>query len=330
MLSIRKGIIYMIKRQETIYLKSIAIILVIGEHVLGSFCGFENGHILNLMGTGAVCLFLVLSGYGTYVSYSGGIELKDYWNKKIDKIFLPYWIVTLLYVFCFMRSLPVIIIMKNLLCIDYDRNIDGTMWYMSFLLLFYAAFYIIFKFKIEDPVKILFLTLFGLCLNDLAAQGTFKACSWQFCNNYLAFPSGVFLGWISKFTFPKKIIQTGKLLKILLLALSVILYYLILRFDKDAFGILGIALSLGCIMLVSLISPYLQNIKVDIFKVTGKYSYILYLLEGKFISITGACIPYDNYIIKICVFLIFLVGFSCVFSRLLSLRRAITYHSANN
>lgn len=59
-----------VKRQETIYLKSIAIILVIGEHVLGSFCGFENGHILNLMGTGAVCLFLVLSGYGTYVSLS--------------------------------------------------------------------------------------------------------------------------------------------------------------------------------------------------------------------------------------------------------------------
>ena len=132
-------------------LKGIAIILVVAEHVMGNY--FQtSSELRNYMGTGGVSLFLILSGYGVYLSYQQNGLNVDYWNKKINQIFLPYWITTLLFGIYIKSSNT--ILLKNLLCVDYDRNYDGTMWYMSLLLIEYSAFFVIFYCKGFDIVKI--------------------------------------------------------------------------------------------------------------------------------------------------------------------------------
>ena len=70
---------------KSLFLKGIAILLVLIGHTFGS------NYKLGVFG---VNLFLILSGYGIYKSFNKN-GLKDYFKKKIEKVYIPYLLVTI-------------------------------------------------------------------------------------------------------------------------------------------------------------------------------------------------------------------------------------------
>ncbi|MBB5264807.1 peptidoglycan/LPS O-acetylase OafA/YrhL [Catenibacillus scindens] len=83
-----------ISRNESSILKGIAICMVIFAHILVIYFS-ANEYLGNILGTGGVCIFLILSGYGVCKSFLEKEITSTHWNNKIDKVFIPYWIVTL-------------------------------------------------------------------------------------------------------------------------------------------------------------------------------------------------------------------------------------------
>jgi len=205
-----------IDRKISNYLKAIAIIFVIFfDHIFGGTFSLITSVPF---GAGAVNIFLILSGYGLYVSYcSKGLNVKSYWSKKIDTIFIPYTIITVIY-FVYLRfigtNVSFYILLKNILCIDFQRHIDGTMWYMSFLLIWYMVFFFVFYFGFPKIFKILIMFFGGCVFHQYIFNNIFDVCSWQFSVNAFAFPTGILIGYVfeilNKLT---KIIDINKYVK---------------------------------------------------------------------------------------------------------------------
>ena len=147
----KAGHVLEIKRVPSEYLRGIAVVCVILGHILGGTFGVISTHINSILGIGGVNIFLLLSGYGLYQSFQkSGLQGKAYWDKKIEKVFFPYSVITVAYYLymLFRGTAPgYVALLRNIFCIDYVRTMDGTMWYMSFLLLWYIAFFCIFYFK---------------------------------------------------------------------------------------------------------------------------------------------------------------------------------------
>lgn len=269
-----------ISKYETNSLKGVAIFLVVAAHIMGNYLGDYFGnyeYFLNVLGTGGVCVFFVLSGYGVYMSfYEKGIT-NTYWNNKFKKIFIPYWGVTIIY-FIITRKVSFTILLKNLLFVDYERNIDGTMWYMSFLILWYLIFYLLYKFEIPDLFRICFLFIISGAIYENSYF--FRGCGWQFQQNIISFPLGVLAA--SCICRLKRKIEIKKIVLYLMTLLIGILYvYGIIR--NTVFQKLGIILVMFLILLIKTIIK--SDLKCKAFYIVGTYSYFVYLIEGKILEI---------------------------------------------
>lgn len=87
-----------INRISSEYLRGLAIVFVVLGHILGGTFGVIDEHTTSLLGIGGVNIFLLLSGYGLYCSYrKNGVQGKKYWDKKIEKVFIPYAVITVVY-----------------------------------------------------------------------------------------------------------------------------------------------------------------------------------------------------------------------------------------
>ena len=74
----------MFSRDLSTYLKGLAIILVIINHI-GECYGFPGP-----LGAIGVTIFLLLSGYGLNESLKVKNGVKGYWNNKFISIYIPY------------------------------------------------------------------------------------------------------------------------------------------------------------------------------------------------------------------------------------------------
>ncbi len=266
-------------RTMTTMLKAIAILMVITAHLLPR--EWVDEYTANLLGTGGVAIFLVLSGYGLYMSYvKKGISV-DFWKNKYHKVYVPYVITTLIYVVVFANHLTVNVLCKNLLLIDYKRNIDGTMWYLSFLIIWYIAFFVLFCCPIPSLIRV--FLLFGLAYWFQAyAANYFAGCAWQFVTNAVAFPTGVFIAWLAN------VILNSKYKRIFLKCMPVIsavalgVYCWGAMWREVSFGVLGILLFVFTGGIVKLLSKI--GILAKILNIVGVNSLLLYLVEGKVIT----------------------------------------------
>lgn len=263
-----------IHKIETSVLKAWAIIFVVISHIVNIYFKGDLS-FTGLLGTGGVAVFLFLSGYGLYVSYEDKGLSKNFWNNKIQNIFLPYWLVTCIYYLIFIQEKSAVVLMKNLFCIDYERKIDGTMWYMSFLIIWYLLFYFLYSFEIHNIVRIFILFLFAYCLREKA--DLFKACGWQFSNNFLSFPIGVSFAFISKRLRLNALTWTASIL----LTLTALIYVCLI--NKASYQQTGI-LIIMILVLVVYIKRKL-NFQCRIFMIIGNCSYLIYLIEGKIFDI---------------------------------------------
>lgn len=111
-------------------LKGAAILLVLLGHA----------GIVRQGGAGGVALFLILSGYGLN-SACEARGLDGYWQRRIRKVWLPYFFIGLLDVFL-LGPRGAAGVLCTLLGLDLGLIADLTMWYISYIFFWYLAYYL--------------------------------------------------------------------------------------------------------------------------------------------------------------------------------------------
>lgn len=279
---------FSIDRTTSGYLRAVSILLVILGHLLGGKYGVISTQTQALMGNGGVTIFLLLSGYGLYASWQAkGLNAKTYWSGKINRIFLPYIAVTVLYYLYLLwigTDLGAGILLDNLLCLDFQRHMDKTMWYMSFLLIWYIVFFVLFYFDYPTPAKIGLLVVVGFAFRDYWLKDVFADCTWQFYTHAFSFPLGVLMGYgmeLANRSFRDQAALPWKTAAGWILAgISLVVFILgwveILPLDYWQYGILLFIVLYRLLRSIPKKLPVLGSI--------GGCSFMMYLVEEKLIA----------------------------------------------
>ena len=93
-----------------------------------------------------VAIFLIVSGYGLYISFEKN-GLNCFFRKRLFKVLIPYWIVTILWILIdYILELNVYS-KKELLFsfLGFFNKIDVTMWFISFIIFWYVCFWATFR-----------------------------------------------------------------------------------------------------------------------------------------------------------------------------------------
>lgn len=148
--------------EKTNYIKGIAILLMIIHHLFWNVPGY--GIIINGMSIsqrigviGKVCvtLFLILSGYGLYLSTKNHkIDKISFYKKRLLKLFPNYWIIvifSLIIGFIFFRTklidilagnapIKIILTLTGLPYLLGYQFLNASWWFMSIILFYYVIF----------------------------------------------------------------------------------------------------------------------------------------------------------------------------------------------
>lgn len=144
-------------------LKGLAILLVILSH-LNVIQFIQVPEIFVFSGAWGVAIFLFLSGYGLAQSYLVKGLNYNFISKRLSKVWVPYviasvlWILIDFYVLSIQYSWKQIVL--TLLGIDLTCAIDQSMWFITYIMLWYMAFFLCFKLPIPDMLKV--IPLFGI------------------------------------------------------------------------------------------------------------------------------------------------------------------------
>ncbi len=258
-----------ISKKDSSQGKALAILMVLISH-LGQKYGINH---LSYFGTFGVTLFLFLSGYGLTISYKKN-GLKDYFKKRYNKVLFPYELITIIWIFFDVigqKKYSTKIYLLSFLGIDYTRSIDPTMWYVTFIILWYVIFYIIFKLSKKDSTRFTILNLFGLFFLIFVKSGILKEIAEPFSLHSITFPIGVGIA-----LYEERIRQYINIKSKILIIILISICYLIAK------KVMILYLPTMCLDLISLvlIIYILKYFNFKTLNFIGKYSYYIYLVEG--------------------------------------------------
>lgn len=133
-------------------------------HHLYQFTGFfQNtyfGHALNLLGSWAVAVFIFLSGYGIYCSYSekGDSYIRQFLKNRFLPLYLSYVLAVVFYfIFDLKNGIGIKAVLKSL---TWGGTIVSFGWYFQMLFVLYIAFFLVFRFFKNRYIRNLVI---GLC-----------------------------------------------------------------------------------------------------------------------------------------------------------------------
>jgi len=180
-------------RDQTTQLLGISILLVIVGHLWWHVA--EDQPALILSGD-AVAMFLLLSGYGlTISSNSRKPTLIYYISQRVKRVMIPYWVITFALILLDYFLLNKVYSFKDIILTSlginlYDSliNIDYVRWYVTFLLVWYAIFFIVIT-KVKNSQRI--AVLFALAGFIFVAEYYFAPFYWY---QIFAFPAGCLIG----------------------------------------------------------------------------------------------------------------------------------------
>jgi len=300
------------------WMKGMAILLVIACHSLTN---------LSHVGTWGVSLFLLISGFGLTQAYlKKGLD--HFFQKRLSKVLFPYTMITAVWILIDMlflqRSYSLDTVLLSLVGFDLKSSVDVTMWYITFILAWYIAFYLSFKFVSNKKISVSLLFVFSIFI--------FLFHNY-YANQYILiyifiFPVGVVLGLLYKRLCMMKA-------KILYWALSLTSVFSIL-FVSVSFHFTNtsalipqvlwifenLAFAIGCSSIFSLLA--MIRLKFRILTFFGSISYELYLFEGAILwkypfFIFRLPIPYK---FKLLLYLIIIIFLSILLQKLMNqLRR---------
>ncbi|NKF08518.1 acyltransferase family protein [Clostridium gasigenes] len=296
----------------TNHLKGLAIIMVILSHLNGEYGHFQ---FMKYFGTIGVSMFLFSAGYGLTKSYQKN-GLSNFFSKRIRIVLLPYSIVTILWLFVdslLGAKYSFKLIVTAIIGFDLSRTIDSTMWYIAFIISWYVVFYFVFKFILNDKLKI--VALFGasiisvvICIFNIAGDG-----SAQWGTHAVIFPMGPFYALygekiIQKYKF-KIVITTMIILSLGIIIIKNIPFNTVQFILYDIFFMILIIFSIIILRYFNLKSLFLEKV--------GSYSYELYLFEGYLIKKIVNPNFFNNDMITLFIYVMLVIFLSYILKRLM-------------
>ena len=229
-------------------------------------------------GAAGVVLFLILSGFGIDQScQKHGME--RYWQKRLQRVWLPYIPIGLIGIMMKRVYNPGGIIC-TILGLDFNRIADKTMWFVSYVLFWYAAYCILTcilckvrKGKLKSMTMLAGLLLFGFFIRWLYTKGIVwheNSCA---DNYFFCFPLGVALSELSRV----RIQRSGRIILWAVFTFLCLTY--VMRVYPRAAHVPTMA-AMGLFPVFALQCIKIKGKTAFFFRWFGRYSYPIYLFEG--------------------------------------------------
>jgi len=276
---------------QTEQLRGLAMLFVVIGHFWHHVCN-ENG-LFFAFGDYSVTLFLLLSGYGLMSSHmTRQITAREFFLKRVRKIFIPYWLVTIGIIIADYILLQKYYQVHELLLTFAGINLSKTLhyfdyarWFITLLLIEYLVFFCCAKlWKPLAATSALFLFSFLLIL-----LRHYELFSLGARHQLIAFPLGCLMAAIGPIKSWHKVNIRQQTTMITLVSLVMFSFYLIdLRpIDNYIIGktmtylhiyILPFLFCLLCILSISLLAS--TGYTSQFLGLCGNLSYELYLIHG--------------------------------------------------
>lgn len=295
----------------TTSLKGLSIIIIIIHHIIQKNTDFILLFPFLNFGCIGVSMFFLLSGYGLTVSYK---NKKTYMNrfliKKFFKLYSPFLVIYILFLAISIlnrNNISFKLIIFNLLTMSYPTQI---MWYLKIQLLMYIIFYFIYKTKLEDYKKAIFILIF-IFIYIFIAKIIKLELYWY--NTAIFFPLGILLA-----EYKEKVLNLLKnYLKILLI--SSILIFLGIVIFRFMFGNIGKTSIMDILTMIAfnifiLSICFIFNINSFFLKFMGKMSLELYLIH--IILLSEMSIWHINSISSYILFFIIVIILSFILNKI--------------
>lgn len=270
-------------KKLTTQLKGIAIIFVLLAHM--TLMTFLNYRTIGNFGAIGVDIFLLLSGYGLYKSYEKKGINKDFIIKRVSTIYVPFIIAVIIDVFLKIYICNIRFSLKQILFFlsgfGANRILDGTYWYISFILLWYFVFCLIYKFSRFKNLNLILLFYFSYLFYLSNFMYNVQFLTWQFSLHFIAFPLGVLIATHEKKLIRVLIPDIYKLSIIILLITCFFTHY-IYRFNSDYYWLYDLNIALLVIFIFLFLQSY--NIMSKFLEFIGNISYGIYLVEMQILT----------------------------------------------
>ncbi|EFD4401430.1 acyltransferase family protein [Escherichia coli] len=262
----------MIDKKATTNVKAIAIIMVMVGHLIGAKKIDVNIAWLDIA-TFGVSLFLFISGYGLYKSFESK-GLSGYFSGKINKVYIPFALVTFLVGGSrgfWGERWPEMI--KTVLFLNPSLPVDGTMWYIYYIAVWYAAFFLLFHIFKNDLIRLLMLSAISLLIFQIPYNEKYAVASFLFRFHSFPFTIGVAVAMCK---------PANRILMLLLGSLMFITFIYLFSFHFVKYDYMNhVFASMISAPAIIFIIAYL-NFDFKPITFIGGLSYELYLFEGAF------------------------------------------------
>jgi peptidoglycan/LPS O-acetylase OafA/YrhL len=281
--SFQRTFSYKLDKNCTEQLKGIAIILVIFGHL--SADNIIHAPFLSHSGSQGVTLFLFLSGYGLTKSYiKKGID-NSVLLKRFTRVLLPYSIITALWilidVFLYHKVYSKKTMFLAIMGFDFNRSIDASMWYISFILLWYIFFNVIFRIPIKDAFKLILLLFVAYLFKYHPLMRYTHEVSYQWGLSAFTFPAGVIAGLYMDSMNKKLNLKQINLAYFCMFLTCLFVYISSLRYINTATYVFTIS-NFAFAFIVTIIILFINSMGYfsKLLNFIGYISYELYLLEA--------------------------------------------------
>lgn len=274
--------------------------------------------LISFGGTG-VHLFILISGFGLYLSHlKNPLSFKFFIRKRFSKIYIPYILIVLLSA---LISIILPIYYNSLYALlghvflfkMFDEAIIGSygypLWFISLIFQFYIAFHLLVKFKnrTKDAVFItisLVISLLWILLVLYLGKQDERVWSSFFLQYLWEFALGIVL---AKLFYENRIkIQFNKKWYLILIGTISCLIYGLLAIKSNSIGKLvnDIPALIGYTSIAIFIYSLSSSIVTNLFLRIGKYSFSIYLLHKLILLIILQISPISNTIVNVSVSLL--------------------------
>ena len=239
------------------------------------------------MGTYIVSIFFFLSAYGLYVqNESRENYLDNFLVKRLSKIIVPFFIISLIYMFYRFVNGQLIDLNFFINLFKQGSTIIYNGWFVDIIILMYIFFYLSFKFFQNKFLSIVFNTIFIICYICLAIKLGYNF--WWY-NSVLAFAIGLI--WAKN---QNKIDRFLEKYYFIVIVLVTVLLFVSHRYDillkylhiEDSYSYALTANLDNIIFTIYFIIVFLKKINFSnvYLNLIGRISFELYMIHGLVIS----------------------------------------------
>ncbi|MFM9264536.1 acyltransferase family protein [Tychonema sp. BBK16] len=167
---------------QTNQMKGIAILIIIVHHVSLALNGAGYLSLLHHLGFPSVSIFLVLSGYGIFLSIEKK-GLNNFFSKRVIRVYIPFVLAMICKILIFDYF---ILNERNRVASSFlniflaPATLDMNMWFIVYILFWYCITYVIFSLNKSNRAKIFYLFLTAILVGISPAPETWVENSFSF------------------------------------------------------------------------------------------------------------------------------------------------------